>query len=933
MRHTGMVGEVLCPVLVGRRPEIQALESALAGVLAGRGGCAVITGEAGIGKSRLIRELARMAAGRQVPVVMGRAVPASASAPYRPVTEALLQLLRSRPLPDDLSLAPWLPHLAVLLPEAVADDRATHPGGWVDSQAVRGEAVLRLLRRLAPDGLVVAMEDLHWADPDTISLVEYLADNAADQPVLFACSLRTEPPSPASELARRQRGRAGIVHLPLGRLAEREVAEMITACSPSTDADEHSRVGRASEGVPLFVEELLASSGIPESISETVRERLAEFPDRERAVLEAAAVLGHRFDWEILPAASGQAPGLVSRALARAVDRVLLIADGTGFQFRHALIREAVLVSTLPPRLHQAAANALAAIDAAYPDLAGGWRDVAADLAARSGDRARAGRLLRDSGRYSLEVGALATAAGTLRRAADLLESSPEGAGTELMLIEALALAGRVDEAAAIGTRLIGRLGDDPATRETRTEAHLRLAQAAVSASRWPMARHHIEVAAGLAAAGADPDFSARAAVLSAEVALAGDDLDEARRTAEQVLATDGAGPEVRCHALEIAGRSRRLHDLSAATVAFEAALATAEQAGLPVWRLRALHELGTVDMFERVDVDRLLQARGLGEQMGALSTVAVLDLQLMACFTGRWDLERCDAHGESALELAGRLRLDQVAAKALAMMAGSASMRADVKATEDLAARALAADPADPTLAGFCRASVGMAWFMAGDTAAALRPFAEGTAALSRLPNAEPISIRALWPLIQAAQGDRRAAATLDEVRRLGVDAFHLNRGLIAFTQAVLEGRAGRPGRADAIVAGHATAFANCQAWADLARFIAAPGALADGWGEPVRWLTAARDRFTGLGLGQLAGRCAELLGDVCPNPWAGQGVTDREAEVLRLVIAGLANKEIAAALRLSPRTVEKHVENLLRKTGAHSRTELAVTSRHPAT
>jgi len=60
---------------------------------------------------------------------------------------------------------------------------------------------------------------------------------------------------------------------------------------------------------------------------------------------------------------------------------------------------------------------------------------------------------------------------------------------------------------------------------------------------------------------------------------------------------------------------------------------------------------------------------------------------------------------------------------------------------------------------------------------------------------------------------------------------------------------------------------------------------------------------------------------------------VTDREADVLRLVIAGLANKEIAAALRLSPRTVEKHVENLLRKTGARSRLELAVTSRHPAT
>jgi hypothetical protein len=167
MRQTGVVGVVLCPVLVGRRAEIQALESALAAALAGQGGCAVITGEAGIGKSRLIRELARMAADRQVPVMMGRAVPASASAPYRPVTEALLQLLRRRPLPDDPSLAPWLPHLIGLLPGVTADIPTPSPDRGVDSQALRGEAVLRLLRRLGPDGLVVIMEDLHWADPDT----------------------------------------------------------------------------------------------------------------------------------------------------------------------------------------------------------------------------------------------------------------------------------------------------------------------------------------------------------------------------------------------------------------------------------------------------------------------------------------------------------------------------------------------------------------------------------------------------------------------------------------------------------------------------------------------------------------------------------------------------------------------------------------------
>ena len=265
--------------------------------------------------------------------------------------------------------------------------------------------------------------------------------------------------------------------------------------------------------------------------------------------------------------------------------------------------------------------------------------------------------------------------------------------------------------------------------------------------------------------------------------------------------------------------------------------------------------------------------------------------------------------------------------------MAGSASMRGDTQATEQLSAQTLAASGTAPMLPGFCRASMGMALFMSGDTPAAVGPFAEGTAAMSRLPTAEPVAIRALWPLIQAAQGDRRAAQTVTEVRRLGVGTIHMNDGLLAFAEAVLAGRAGRPGRASALAAGTAPMFVNCETWGVLAGFIAAPRALADGWGEPVRWLAAARDRFTALGLGALAARCAELLRHASPNPWAGDGVTDREADVLRLVIDGLPNKQIAAALRLSPRTVEKHVENLLRKTGARSRTELAVTVRRPAT
>ena len=924
--------EVLCPVVVGRAGELRTLASALEAAVAGRGGFVAVTGEAGVGKSRLLRELARMAADRHVPVVAGRAVPASTTA-YRPLTEALLQLLRGAPVPEDPSLGPWLSHLAALVPGVAGAGAPLEPAGGTSTDAIRGEAVLRLLRHLRPDGLVVSVEDLHWADPDTVSVLEYLADNATDQALLVVASLRAEPPSPAADLVRRLRGRPGVVHVPLGRLSAAGVAEMIASCGTDAGPDARSRIVRVSDGVPLLVEELLASPGIPESITDTVRARLGELDDDERAVLQSAAVMGRYFDWEILPAATGLDMAVVSRALGRAVECALLSAHGAGFRFRHALTTEAVLATMLPPLARETARAALAALDSAHPYLEGAWRETAAELAARAGDRARAGRLLADAGRASLDVGALATAVDTLRRAVQLLEGDPGCVDAELALLQSLALAGRVDEAAAAATRLVSTPDDDPAARATRIEAHLRLAQAALAAARWPLARRHLTAAVGLGDETTDPTLPARASVLSAEVALASGDLAGARRAADEVLAMDGAGPEARCHAHEIAGRTQRLRDLPGAAASFEAALATAEEHDMPVWRMRALHELGTVDMFERVDVDRLLEARRLGEQMGALSTVAALDLQLSASFTARWDLDACDAHAASALEVARHTGLDLVAAKALALMAGAASMRGDREETERLGAQALAADPSDAALPGFCRASVGMALFLAGDTDAAFRPFAEGTAALSRLPNAEPISIRALWPLIQAAQGDRRAAATIEEARRLGVDAFHMNAGLIGYAQAVLEARAGDRVRADATAAAQAPRFVNCEAWADLARFVAAPPALADGWGEPVRWLGAARARFTELGLHHLAGRCAELLGGLSSNPWAADGITDREAEVLRLVIEGRANKEIATSLGLSPRTVEKHVESLLRKAGARSRTELAATARRTTT
>jgi len=929
------VTQVLCPIVVGRDAELEALDGALDDLASGRGACAVVAGEAGIGKSRLVRELAARATARGYAVVTGRAVPASTSAPYRPVTEALLQLVRDRDVPTGDRMARWLPALRAIVPslgaedagETTTDDTASVPA------ALRGEALLQLLRRVAPEGAVMILEDLHWADPDTVALVEYVLDNAVAARVVCAVTLRTEQPSAALELVRRRRPHPGVAVLRLARLDDDAVDEMLTACGAVAASELARRVRHAAEGVPLLIEDLLASRGLPESITESVRARLAELPADERAVLEAAAVMGRHFDWELLAAASGRPDDVVTAALAHGVDRLLVAASDGGFRFRHALTRDAVLAGMLPPEQRTVATKCLSAVDSAHPALDGAWRDVAADLAWRAGDRHRAGRLMTESAAGALRMGALATAVDTAQRAVELLPHGPDRTHAELLWIETLSLAGRVDEAAAAGNAVIARLGDDPATDDVlRLEVHLRLARAAIEATRWSMAEHHLRSAARVAG-DPPPPLAARLAVLSAEIALAGDDLDGARAAAARVLEGDDLPPAVRCHAYEIVGRTQRLHDLAGARRAFEAALATAEEAGLAVWALRALHELGTIDMFDHVGVDRLLDAHDRAEQMGALSTAATLDLQLAACYTSRWELDRCDAHAHAALDIAERLGLGQVRAKALAMLTGSASMRGDIGATDALAARTRAAAPDDRMIEGFTLACQGQAALMAGDLASGLDVYRRGMAVLSRLPNAEPAANRALWPVVLAAIGDRRASDAIAEARRLGVEAFHLNRGLVSCAEAILAGRAGDPRRAEDLVAAAAVEFVNGEMWAVLARFLVAPAARTDRWGKPAQWLEEAVDAFAAHGLDQLAAEGRRALRADDPNPWSAAGITNREADVLRLVADGLTNKDIGARLGVSARTVEKHVESLLRKTGTRTRVELALHAGTPTT
>jgi DNA-binding CsgD family transcriptional regulator len=925
---------VLCPVVCGRDSELRVLRDAFARAAAGQGSVAFITGEPGIGKSRLVRELTGYAGGVGALTATGRAVPAGAGTPYRPLTEALLQLVRDQPLTADAGLDPWLPALRAVLPglgppdPAAAAEPLTVTG--LASPVARGEAVVRLIRWLgahAGAGLVIVLEDLHWADPDTLALLEYLADNLVGERVLCVATSRDEPET-ARRLARRLAGRRAAAHLPLGRLDPDAVEHMVRACVAGADDELILRAQRAADGVPFLVEEVLAAPGVPASFADTVRARLAEFSGEERVVLEAAALLGRGFDWQLLPAAAGVPDHVVTASLERAVATALVTVDGEDFRFRHALTREAVIAEQLPPRRRALAAAVLAAVDAAHPALDGPWRDIAAGLAVRAGDTARAGTLLAASGEAALDRGALATAAGTLRRAAALLTDPGARAGAEGLLLGCLALAGNANEALRLGERLIAS-STAPADA---ADIHVQLARAAIAATRWPVASAHLEAARRLDDAGPQPSRGALIDVLAAELALAADDLGQAGQLAEAALGSGAASPEARCQALEILGRIARLRDLSAARDSFERALTIAEDADLPVWKLRVLQELGTIDLLDHGGTELLSRARRTAAELGAFATAAELDLQLAAGGDFRFEFGDSARHARLALEAAERLDMTEARAKALVFLAEAHAMRQRLTDMEECLRQAAALAPENRFITAFgwggCRA---MAALARADLPAAITAFARGAVILRTLPRAEPAMFRAIWPLALAAAADPRAAAELADTRRGNAVVARYNRGVLGYADAVLAGRRGARDHATALAAA-AAADVGDGTLGNLSRLLAAGPALAGGWGEPARWLAAAHADFAAKDFAALAGWCQSLLSVPGADRLAALGITRREAEILELVAAGLANKEIAVRLSLSPRTVEKHVESLLRKTGATSRTMLvAVTGPWP--
>ncbi|MGH9280428.1 MAG: AAA family ATPase, partial [Acidimicrobiales bacterium] len=319
---------------MGRAPELSALRDARHEAEAGRGSWVNVVGEAGIGKTRLVGELV----GTGGRVVIGRCSVVDRATTYRPLAEALLAISTDVPVPVPNEIAPYAAALARFVPAWRGPSSVAS-----ESPAVLGESVLRLLRWWGePGAAVLVVEDLHWADPETLAACEYVADHLAATRVVVVATWRPdEVPGIVSRMLRHHRS------LDLAPLTSAEVEELATGClGQAPSAPTLERLTRTGNGLPLLVEDLLDSdAAAPARFAGLVAARLGQLPSSSVPAVVAAALLGERFELPLVVAARGGDKAGTAQAMREAMAAGLLVADGGAFRFRHALTHDAVLAA------------------------------------------------------------------------------------------------------------------------------------------------------------------------------------------------------------------------------------------------------------------------------------------------------------------------------------------------------------------------------------------------------------------------------------------------------------------------------------------------------------------------------------------------------------------------------------------------------------
>ena len=377
-----MVLRVPAGRMVGRDDELGRLLTLLDDAQAGRSVAALVSGDAGVGKSRLVSEVTRLAGGRGFTVLSGQCAELGDSVPYLPLADALRGAAQSTGVRDALSSRPALGRL---LPEGGDGQRLAEDRSGLARQQMFG-GVLGLLTELAAAApVLLVLEDLHWADASTRDLVTFLSRMLHRERVALIGTYRTD------DLHRRHPLRpvvAELLRLPsviavdLAPLDPSALAEHLTAAlaqhlmaaAPGRiEAIELNDIVARAEGNAYYAEELLAAfvggdqaerRALPAGLAALLLSRVEQLSDGAQRVLRTAAVAGRRADDELVRAASGLEADDYEAAVREAVTHQLLVPDGTeGYVFRHALLREAVYGDLLPgerTRLHATMSSLLA---------------------------------------------------------------------------------------------------------------------------------------------------------------------------------------------------------------------------------------------------------------------------------------------------------------------------------------------------------------------------------------------------------------------------------------------------------------------------------------------------------------------------------------------------------------------------------------------